>query len=277
MIYLLLAILSSSLLAFILPFSARYTKNAYSIYLFNYIVCFILSFAFAENKNVFSGGTTPILLGAIAGILYLASLALYRYNVLKNGLVLGAVFGRLGILVPVILSIFIFKEIPTVFQIIGIILAVVAIVIMNYTKEKGEFKAKALIELVVLLLVSGICDSMSKIFESVGERSSDDYYLFFIFIFATLATLIFLVKNKEKIGKYDILFGALVGIPNYFSSRFLLMSLSNLPAVIVYPAFSVGAVIIVSILSRVVFKNKLSKKQIVGIVIILSSLILLNF
>ena len=65
-------------------------------------------------------------------------------------------------------------------------------------------------------------------------------------------------------------------MPNYFSASFLLKALNDLEAVIVFPTFSVATVVVISMTGVLVFKEKLSKKQWIGMGIILVALILLN-
>ncbi len=42
----------------------------------------------------------------------------------------------------------------------------------------------------------------------------------------------------------------MVGVPNFCASRLLLAALTRLPAFVVYPSYSVGAILIVSLLQR---------------------------
>ena len=73
-----------------------------------------------------------------------------------------------------------------------------------------------------------------------------------------------------------MLFGALLGIPNFFSTKFLLMALGDLPAVIVYPTFSAGTILVVTVAGLLLFKEKLGKRQLLAMSVILLALILLN-
>ena len=65
-------------------------------------------------------------------------------------------------------------------------------------------------------------------------------------------------------------------MPNYFSARFLLLSLSAVPAVIAYPSYSVGTIVLIALVGKVFFKERLSRRQLVAMGVILAALILLN-
>ena len=61
----------------------------------------------------------PLWLGAVAGACYLGALAAQGYSIHKNGAILSSVFARLGVLVPIFLSIAVFRERPTLVQGLG--------------------------------------------------------------------------------------------------------------------------------------------------------------
>ncbi|MBQ2669120.1 MAG: EamA family transporter, partial [Clostridia bacterium] len=108
------------------------------------------------------------------------------------------------------------------------------------------------------------------------DRADDDRFMFFNFFFACLYSLVMLVREKKKLNRYDVLFGVLLGVPNYFCTRFLLKALTQIPAFIVYPSYSVATVILISLFGRLFFKEKLNRRQLIGVGIILVSLVLLN-
>jgi len=60
------------------------------------------------------------------------------------------------------------------------------------------------------------------------------------------------------------------------SARFLLAALTELPAFVAYPTYSVGAIVVISLFSFLLFREKLSKLQLAGVGIILAALVLLN-
>ena len=84
------------------------------------------------------------------------------------------------------------------------------------------------------------------------------------------------VKEKERFTWREGLFGIALGLPNYFSTRFLLLSLSDIPAVIAYPTYSVATILVVTLSGVVFFREKLQKHQWVALAIILVALALLN-
>jgi len=206
--------------------------------------------------------------------LYLAAFVLMQWNVRKNGIVLPATFMKLGVVVPTLLSIILFHEIPSTYQIFGFIGTAVAIILIHF--DTGTFKAGSRAGLLFLLLLSGVTDFTAKIYAQFGQPELEGHYLLYTFLVALILCIGLMVSKKQRIGKYELLFGILVGIPNYFSARFLLLSLNTVPAVVVYPTYSVGTIAAVSCAGLLLFRERISKRRGTALLIILVALTLLN-
>ena len=95
-------------------------------------------------------------------------------------------------------------------------------------------------------------------------------------IFISFCAVILAVKSRKKVRWTDLVFGVLIGIPNYFSTRFMLLSLSQVPAVVAYPSYSVSSIVLVTLVGVIVFKEKLSRRKLMAMGVILAALVLLN-
>ena len=277
MLYLLLAIVSSALISLLMRLSERYRKNPTSMLAVNYLMCSLLAIAFSGQLTLFpkaEGLPVTLLLGSICGALFLGSFLLLQWNTARNGVALSATFMKLGVLVPTLLSALVFGENLTVLRILGVAAAVAAIVLMQ---GKGQKEAGgSMAGLVVLLLAGGLSDSMSKIYEEWGSAALKDQYLLYTFFVALILCVVLCAFRKQTLCWQDILFGLLIGIPNYFSARFLLLALAQLPAVVVYPSFSVGTIVLVTLAGVLFFKEKLSRRKWIALGVILGALVLLN-
>lgn len=277
MFYLILAIVSSALVSVFMRCSENYTKNNISMLASNYLACFLLAGFYTGFGNLFPGGSAigrTLCLGALNGVLFLAGLVLLQFNVQKNGVVLSATFMKLGVLVPTVLSVICFGEMPTVLQICGFVAAVAAIILINFEKEQTNVSFKA--GLILLLLTGGGGDAMSKVYEELGKPEFSEQFLVYTFLAAGLLCVLLAVYKKQRLSKADFLWGFLIGIPNYFSARFLLKALRSVPAVVAYPTYSVSAIILVSLAGVFVFRETISTRQKIAVGIILAALVLLN-
>lgn len=277
MIYLLLAILSSAMVSIVMRLSTNRVQNNVAMLVMNYLMCLVLAGMYTGFGNLFpQAGMLPQTLGmgAIHGALYLASFVLLQVNVKKNGVVLSATFMKLGLLVPMVLSVVFFGEQPELLQIIGFITAIAAIVLINMEKDSPVMGSK--LGLALLLIGGGGADAMSKVFEELGDKSLSDQFLFYTFIAALALCIMLMLYKKQRPQKAEIFWGLLIGIPNFFSAKFLLRSLEDVAAVIAYPTYSVATMLVITLAGVLFFKEKLGKRQWVALGVILVALALLN-
>lgn len=278
MIYLLLAILSSAMVSICMRLSEKHIKNEMGMFMANYAICILLSFLFMNRQINYladSSAVPMISLGIVSGILYLFSFIFLKFNMKHNGIVMASTFMKLGVLIPTIMAVLVFRETPKWTQIIGICLSIIAIVIIHFEKDALQESNKK-IWLLLLLVLSGFTDSMANIYEQVGSADVKDGYLFVTFLTAFLLAMFFAVRGKTKVSRNDLFFGMLIGIPNYFSARFLLLALGSVDAVLAYPMYSVATMITITLVGIFAFHEAVSKKKICALGLIVVALCLLN-
>ena len=251
-------------------------KNQMSMFMANYGICVILSMMFMKlDTSLLAIDSVALMLGILSGFLYLGSFMLLKWNITHNGVVLSSTFMKLGVLIPTIMAVVVFHEIPRWTQVIGIILSVIAIITIHFEKEaitQGNKK----VWLLLLLIGGGITDAMANVYEQFGSASGKDAYLLITFLVAFLLALLSSIVSKEKTSKSDILYGMLVGIPNYFSARFLLLALNSVNAVLVYPMYSIATLVLITLVGILGFHEAISKKKLCALILIIIALGLLN-
>ena len=277
MLNLILAICSSALIAVIMRLSSHRAKAGKTMLAANYLICLLLAAVYSGFQRLFPNTDTlptALGLGILNGALYLGGFVLMQQNVKKNGVVLSSIFTKLGLLVPILLSVFLFGEVPTWLQVPGFVVAIAAIVLINL--QKGSKSTTSVGSLLLLLLVTGSADAMSKIFEEVGDPALSDPFLFYTFAVAFLLCVVLVIVSKEKPDLTSVLFGIVIGIPNFFSAKFLLAALQSVPAVIAYPTFNVATLMLITLAGLLLFRERLKAHQWVALGMIAGALVLLN-
>lgn len=305
MIYLFLAILCSSSIALLFKYTETKGLNRYAVTTMNYVTASTVglfmvisnlilknqdikpSFSrlaeefigvVVENKGLFSEGASiswAIVLGLITGIFYFSCFICYQESVKRNGAALSGTFGRLGILIPMLFSVIMWGELPTVLQIAGILLSLISIIIVNISFNSNEAKGFNIL-LIVLFMLGGMGDFCNKLFQKYSILMYKDLFLFAIFFTAFLLSLYFTFRSKNKVSGKDILFGFLVGVPNLFSSYFLILALNTVATAIAFPAYSAGSILFINIGGMLIYKEKLSLKNKIAVALIVLSLVLIN-
>ena len=277
MFYLILAIISSALVSIVMRLSQRFTRNNMTMLAANYAMCTAAA-AFLAGGVIPAGAGAALTmgLGGVCGVLYLLGFVLLQWNIRHNGVVLPATFQKLGVLVPTIAAITVFGEKARVTQLLGIAVAVGAILLMQPKGASAKDGKGFLPGLIALMLCGGISDVMSKVFQTWGNPEHSNYFLVFIFLVAVALSLALCVMKKQSVTLPDVLCGLALGVPNYMSARFLLWALKDVPAVVVYPSFSVGTIIAVTLAGVLCFREKVERRKLIAIGLILGALVLLN-
>ena len=278
MIYLILSIICSALISIVMRLAEDKVEGRLSMLASNNITCMIVASMLIGWTNLIPSGDKvglTLSLATVNGAFYLVGLVLAQVNIRKNGVVLPNVFSKLGgLIIPLVISVCIFGEVPKVLQVIGALIAMVSIVAINSGGDKGMVSAKGL--LVILFIVEGFASVTAKIFDELANPLLSDHFLLVTFGSAFVFCMMLVLKNKEKFGIREFVYGAMIGVPNFFASRFMLKALATMPAVIVYPMRGVGGIVLVSLAGVLMFKERLTKRQWCAMAAILVSVALLN-
>ena len=117
---LILSILSSGLIALIMRFGSDRVSNPLGMLLANYLVCTGLGVFYTDFQIYLpqAAGYFPMLgMSLLNGVIYLAAFVTYQSMTQKSGIVLASIFMKLGLLVPMVLPVFLFREYPNTVQI----------------------------------------------------------------------------------------------------------------------------------------------------------------
>lgn len=303
MFYLIIAMLCSSSIALIFKYSEINGRNRYAVTSANYLTASVISLymvikgglfsslpnslalfkseilqVILKNTGIFSNGASAVwavVSGIAAGIFFFASFIYLQRSVAENGVGLTGSFSKMGIIVPVVLSIGLWHEYPSLIQWVGILLCLCAILTATYSIDsKGANKFK--FSLVVLFLLNGFAEFSNKFFSKYALVEYKDLFLFFVFSTALLISIYFTIKVKINVSIKDILTGIAVGIPNLFASFFLILSLNTIKASIAYPIYSAGSILLINLGGAFIYKEKITLKEKASILLTITALTLLN-
>ena len=283
MLFLLFATCSSALVTIALRTFQSTSANRFGILLGNYLVCVLISFLSLPDRSiVFRGMPVTLICGIIGGILFVLALVAMQTSIRLNGATLTAVFTKLGLVVSLAVSIIAFGERPGILQILGVLLALAALILINGggAEENNNIRKPHTASLLLTMFVGGCASVMAKVFEQVGPRSEDELY--YLYLFGTAAVMTFLLamregrKNGTPLRIKEMASGITVGIPNYYSSFLLLKALVALPAFVVFPVNSIGSLLLITVADAIFFRERHSGKQKLGILLVVAALILLH-
>ena len=177
MIALVLTIFCSTSIALILKYNEIRKGDPLLLLAGNYFVAAVISYIFilSEKNAVLSAET--LIFGVLLAILFVASFFAFAKAVAAAGTALATVSSRLSVIVPLILSMLIFREQPSLYQLAGIILALITIILFYYSLRSESSRHLSFIDyfyLLAVLLGIGSNDFAMKVFQQwrpVVEKS----------------------------------------------------------------------------------------------------------
>ncbi|MGN6531130.1 MAG: EamA family transporter [Ginsengibacter sp.] len=201
---------------------------------------------------------------------------LLSLSIRHSGIIKTDIAQRISLVIPVVCSYWIFNEAIPAFRWVGIITGFIA---LFFILNKGQrSRGTNSVYLLLVFLGYGIIDVLFKL---VALQKSIPYTdaLFYIFcgcfIFASLITLVSFFKRKLSIQKSAVFYGILLGLFNFLNIYFYLKAhqfFAKSPTT-VFATMNFGVILIGTLIGAVYFKEKLSKKNIIGLVLAVIAII----
>lgn len=256
---LILTILCSTSIALILKINANNKGSSIQLLAGNYFSASVIGLLLLFKNDTNSYNVELIPLGLFLSFLFVGSIFAFSKSVLLSGAALSTVSSRLSVLVPILFSILIYNELPNIFQTFGLLFTVGTIILFYYSIKNPQDhipqKEKFLYLLGVLVGI-GTADFFMKVFQENWPQSDKPWFLLWIFLFSFIITLIISQREKRKPDKNALLLGMIMGIPNIYSSYFLIGALKNFPAVFVYPFVNMSIIILTSFIVKYFWDEK---------------------
>ena len=286
MIYLLLSVLSSSVIFVIFKLYNRFGINTLQAIVFNYFFAFAAGILLDESSLALTQipGESWFFGTLILGFLFIAVFYLAALTTQRSGLSVVSVATKMSVAIPVLFGIFLYNESTGLIKIAGIILALVAVYLTSIKKKDGiKIQKRNLIFPLLVFFGSGIIDTTLKFLETTYVAEAD-VALFSSTIFAVagiIGTTILMVqalRGKLQLSFKNLLGGIALGIPNFFSIYFLVLALRSegVESSTIFPLNNVAIVMVSTFLGILLFGEKMLPKNWIGIGLAVLSIILIS-
>jgi drug/metabolite transporter (DMT)-like permease len=276
MLYLILSIICSVLVGVIFKYARRHTISTGQVVGWNYVFAILLSYLFFPvDMEAFSAAArwdvyAPLMV-LLPSVFLIMALSI-RYV----GIVRTDAAQRLSLFISLLAAWLIFREQFSGLKIIGICIALPALVLI--LSKKADKPAKEWAYPALVLLGFGIIDVL---FKQVALIKSPAYTtsLFIIFCGALAITVLAVVYEaiflKKGLKLMNFAYGALVGIFNFGNILFYLNAHKAFAAnpSTVFAAMNMGVIVLGSLVGITVFKEKLSVRNYVGLVLALVAIL----
>ncbi|MBE6688295.1 MAG: DMT family transporter [Ruminococcaceae bacterium] len=278
----LLGVLSSSKMSFQTAFSKKNVKNSADALCFNIFV-FIFS-ALLFLPRVF-GCSPTVWLYALAGAVCTVAFQLLYTKALSIGNVsLTVLIVNFSMVVCVIISYFVFDEPISLIRFIAIILTILSFIICNGGgKQSQGNRGKWLMLTLFAMLSTSLGTSVQKFFGESPIGNENQAFISCLYMWAAvIGILVFPILRKREKLNFKIEFGvikyaAAVGLSLAVYQMIYTYGIANIDGTFLFPA-QTGATIVFATLSGVlIFKDRFTRRQTVGVILGLVSLVMMSF
>ncbi len=277
MIFVIIATISITCLSLIMRYSTLKTKTLWGVIQGNYITAAVLMGIIVLMNGSHEVSLFTLGLGALTGLTYTIGMYMNLTLMGKRGAAITASMIQLAVLIPIAVSVFVYGETITSLQFIGILFAVTSLPLLAAKPmQKLEIDKEILPMIIFTIMVVGFSQLSSKILVQSGYAAQKNFFFLAIFISAAILVSPFAWRNRGNIQRKDAAYGFGVGVFNMLSNRSILLALTTLPGAIVFPVSSAGSLLMVSLAAIVLFKEKVSKVNVAGILLTLIAVVLIN-
>jgi len=287
MIYLLLSILSSSVIFITFKVTERFKTNLIKLITVNYLVAAILGFSFNRHQisilNTLTSEWLPYAM--LIGFAFILMFFLIGYSTRISGVAVTTIAGKMSMVIPILFSILYFSEKTTILKISGLILATIAVFLTSYRPIDKAKNIKLIVIPIAIFVGSGITDSIVKYAQTYYVTNSMSLlFPAVVFLTALVIGLIFILIKPKSISKNisiaELIGGTILGIANFGSLYFFILALNNskLDSSVVFGLNNICIVLFSILIGMAIFKEKFSKVNFAGVLMaIIAILILMNF
>ena len=284
--FLIISIICSVTVSVLFKLSRKYNIDLGQAVAINYIVAIVCTWYFLKTKIDMVNWSQysqhwELFLGL--GVLFPFGFAVLGRAVEQVGMVKADAAQRLSVFLPILAAFIFFDEVLTVDKIIGIILAFIALGFLlsrpanvsTTGKEVSVFRV--IIWLLAVWLCYGFVDIILKLLSKNGQALP--VILFLAFILSAVFIFSYLFISKTHWTAASILMGLTLGSLNFanISNYLYAHQFYSKNPTLVFAGMNLGVIVLATLVGVVVFKERITGLNIIGIFLALTALICLFY
>ncbi len=271
-LFLLLSSVCSLTIAHLLKVTESKNLRTLNTLTVNYLVAGIFAlfvgYTGELGSTLASHATVLLVFCIVVGAFFIGNFVVYSKSVHTNGVGITIAAMRLSLLIPVVISIYWYAEYLNTMKIIGIIGVFGAMLLLIPRKNNikiGSISASWL--LVLIFVLTGFADASLKIYEEEFSTNLNELtFMGLVFAAAFIIGLVIsFIRKGPLITKQEFMLGAAIGIPNLYSSIFLIYALGDISGSIAYPIVNILNVLGGTLLGLFIWDDTVTYKQWGGI------------
>ncbi len=292
MFFIILTILFSVFLLIVFKLFQKYTVNTFVAIVINYITAVITGILFLNTNYNFNTvfNSNWLAMCVPLGFLFVSIFYLISQTAQRISISTASIANKMSVAMPVLFSVIFLNQHLSFLKIMGIGLALVAVYFATKTPKIQKTNTNLLWLPIAVFIGSGLIDISINATNAYYIKSPNDSALFSITTFLTAFCIgslvimyqLFISKQQTVTTIFklkNIVGGIVLGIPNYFSIYFMFKALDAnvLSSAQLFPIFNLSNVVLSAIVAWLMFKEKLSTVNIIGIALAVLSIVLISY
>ena len=163
--------------------------------------------------------------------------------------------------------------------VIGVICLMVSLFLINDSSEQTRFSLKWVACLVLAFVANGMCSTVQKMQQLACSGGYKHDFMIVALIIVTAASFLMAALRREKIASslgLSLTLGALKGVANGIVNLLVMLLTGVIANAILFPSISAGGIVLGFLIAVAVYKERLSRCQLIGYAIGTPSVVLLN-
>lgn len=288
MIFLILAILFSTGVFVAMRLFKRFGLDNHQALMWNYVFATGTGFVVCESYE-----TIPQIvaepwfgLSILTGFWFIFTYLLMTASTQRSGVTVTSLSSKLSVVLPIMAGVVFLHEKLNLVASVGIVLALVALVLVvggrnNKTDGRDVSRKVSMILPIFIFFGTGTGDILMKITEQQNTVGNLGFMIAFIYFVALVFGIIIvvwdLVKGKSKWEWKNAAGGIGLGVINYFSTYCVYYAMRCFDNVVLFPIYNIGVVSLTALTGWLLFKEKLTWKNYLGLAIAIIAVILIAF
>ena len=222
------------------------------------------------------------------GILYGLTQALFVYFKVKamgtGPVSITTLIGNSSLLISIGVSYIVWGESVTSWDLVGLLMLCTGIVLANYKKENEQYNPKWKFFVVGFFVFAA---AVGLVFKAFGKTACSEQTNSMMLVSSVVMIGFYLILSLRTGGikpeitgvmrsKKFLLISGCAGVLSCLHNRLNIMLSSKIDAIIFFPSFNGGVIILSSILSVLIYGEKLTRRQVVGICLGIAAVIVIG-
>ena len=284
MIYLILAIIFSTSVFVAMRLFERFKLDNHQALMWNYVFAAGTGFLMCKQFDAPAQLVAEPWFGLsiLTGFWFIFTYLLMTASTQRSGVTITSLSSKLSVVLPTLAGVVLFNERLNFVATMGIVLALVALFLVVGGGKRDAINRVSTNRLLPILIFfgTGTGDILMKLTEQRNHGDNMSFMIAFIYFIAMLFGILIvaydLIRDKSKWQWKNAIGGIGLGVINFFSTFCVYHAMRCFDNVVLFPIYNIGVVSLTALTGWLLFKEKLTWKNYLGLAIAIIAVILIT-